>query len=150
MNLLSRVQLFATPWTVAYQAPPSMGFPRQEYWSGLPLPSPLPSNILVSVFSICPTNKDIFLDNQNTVIKIRNLTLIYNNHIITLRAHTRLADCPYNNLCSRRIQFRTSCIWFLSLLTFFQSETVPQAFLNFHDLDTLEDYKNFSLIPKHS
>ena len=37
---LSRVQLFATPWTVAYQAPPSMGFSRQEYWSGLPLPSP--------------------------------------------------------------------------------------------------------------
>ena len=37
---LSRVQLFATPWTVAYQASPSMGFSRQEYWSGLPLPSP--------------------------------------------------------------------------------------------------------------
>ena len=42
---LSRVRLFATPWTVAYQAPPSMGFFRQEYWSGLPFPSPgdLPS-----------------------------------------------------------------------------------------------------------
>ena len=40
MKSLSRVQLFATPWTVAYQAPPSMGFPRQEYWSGLPFPSP--------------------------------------------------------------------------------------------------------------
>ena len=37
---LSRVRLFATPWTVAYQAPPSMGFYRQEYWSGVPLPSP--------------------------------------------------------------------------------------------------------------
>ena len=37
---LSRVRLFATPWTVAYQAPPSMGFSRQEYLSGLPLPSP--------------------------------------------------------------------------------------------------------------
>ena len=36
----SRVQLFATPWTVAYQASPSMGFSRQEYWSGLPFPSP--------------------------------------------------------------------------------------------------------------
>ena len=39
-NLLSRVRLFATPWTVAYQAPPSMGFSRQECWSGLPFPSP--------------------------------------------------------------------------------------------------------------
>ena len=38
---LSHVQLFATPWTVAHQAPPSMGFSRQEYWSGLPLPSSL-------------------------------------------------------------------------------------------------------------
>ena len=37
---LSHVQLFATPWTVAHQAPPSMGFSRQEYWSGLPFPSP--------------------------------------------------------------------------------------------------------------
>ena len=37
---LSRVQLFATPWTVAYQAPLSMGFSRQLYWSGLPFPSP--------------------------------------------------------------------------------------------------------------
>ena len=36
---LSRVRLVATPWTAAYQAPPSMGFSRQEYWSGLPLPS---------------------------------------------------------------------------------------------------------------
>ena len=37
---LSRVQLFATPWTVAYQAPLFMGFSRQEYWSGVPFPSP--------------------------------------------------------------------------------------------------------------
>ena len=36
----SRVRLFATPWTVAYQASLSMGFSRQEYWSGLPFPSP--------------------------------------------------------------------------------------------------------------
>ena len=37
---LSRVQLFATPWTAAHRAPPSMGFSRQECWSGVPLPSP--------------------------------------------------------------------------------------------------------------
>ena len=37
---LSRVRLFATPWTVAHQAPPSMEFSKQEYWSGLPFPSP--------------------------------------------------------------------------------------------------------------
>ena len=38
---LSRVRLLATPWTAAYQAPPSMGFSGQQYWSGVPLPSPL-------------------------------------------------------------------------------------------------------------
>ena len=38
---LSRVWLLATPWTAAHQAPPSMGFSRQEYWSGVPLPSPM-------------------------------------------------------------------------------------------------------------
>ena len=37
--MLSHVQIFATPWTVAHQAPLFMGFPRQEYWSGLPFPS---------------------------------------------------------------------------------------------------------------
>ena len=40
VKLLSRVRLSATPWTAAYQAPPSMGFSRQKYWSGVPLPSP--------------------------------------------------------------------------------------------------------------
>ena len=41
VKLLSHVSLVATPWTAAHQAPPSMGFSRQEYWSGVPLPSPM-------------------------------------------------------------------------------------------------------------
>ena len=40
IQLLSRVHLFVTPWPVAHQAPLSMEFPRQEYWSGLPFPTP--------------------------------------------------------------------------------------------------------------
>ena len=40
VKLLSRIRLFATPWTIAYQAPPSLGLSRQECWSGLPFPSP--------------------------------------------------------------------------------------------------------------
>ena len=40
VKLLIRIWLCATPWTVAHQTPPSMGFPRQEYWNGLPFPSP--------------------------------------------------------------------------------------------------------------
>ena len=42
----SRVQLLAAPWTAAHHAPPSMGFSRQEYWSGLPLPSPEPTRVI--------------------------------------------------------------------------------------------------------
>ena len=41
VKLLSPVWLLATPWTAAYQSPPSMGFSRQEYWSGVPFPSPM-------------------------------------------------------------------------------------------------------------
>ena len=48
---LSHVQLFATPRIAAHQAPPSMGFSRQEYWSGVPLPSPIVLKI-VSIFKI--------------------------------------------------------------------------------------------------
>ena len=46
MKLLSHVWLLATPWTTAYQAPPSMGFSRHEYWSGVPLPSP-PNKVIL-------------------------------------------------------------------------------------------------------
>ena len=45
---LSHVRLLVTPWTAAFQAPPSMGFSRQEYWSGVPLPSPI---ILLILFN---------------------------------------------------------------------------------------------------
>ena len=47
---LSHVQLIVAPWTAAHQAPPSMGFSRQEYWSGLPLPSPY-IYIYVSIYT---------------------------------------------------------------------------------------------------
>ena len=70
---LSRVRLFKTPWTVAYQAFPSMGFSRQEYWSGMPLPSPLYSlnKVLINthlscllMFSLsnCPWRRYLFIE----------------------------------------------------------------------------------------
>ena len=49
MKSLSCVRLLVTPWTAAYQAPPSMGFSSQEYWSGVPLPSP-------KLLHLCPTH----------------------------------------------------------------------------------------------
>ena len=56
VKLLSRVRLFVTPWTAAYQAPPSMGFSRQEYWSGVPLSSPFH---LITVFILKSILSDI-------------------------------------------------------------------------------------------
>ena len=50
MKLLSRVRLFTTPWTAAYQAPPSMGFSRKEYWSRVPLPSATAKLLDISEF----------------------------------------------------------------------------------------------------
>ena len=50
---LSRVRLFATPWTAAHQVPPSIGFSRQEYWSGLPLSSPT-KNSGISINNVSP------------------------------------------------------------------------------------------------
>ena len=49
---LSRVRLLATPWTAAYQSPPSMVFSRQEYWSGVPLPSPIQLLITIKNMSM--------------------------------------------------------------------------------------------------
>ena len=78
----SRVRLSATPWTVAHQAPPSMGFSRQEYWSGVPLPSPsplithlvLPAWFLLYIcLYFCFVNKIIY----TSFFRVHKYTLIY-------------------------------------------------------------------------
>ena len=56
---LSRVGILATPWTAAHQAPPSIRFSRQEYWSGVPLPSPYSSTIS---YLISSSNSDCLLN----------------------------------------------------------------------------------------
>ena len=55
VKLLSRVRLFTTPWTAAHQAPPSMAFSRQEYWSGVPLPSLLQQYSYLKIFTVMIT-----------------------------------------------------------------------------------------------
>ena len=64
--MLSRVQLFATPWTVARQAPLSMEFPRQEYWSGLSFPSPggLPNSGIEHASPVSPASADRFFTTE--------------------------------------------------------------------------------------
>ena len=58
---LSHVRLFATPWTAANQAPPSMGFARHEYWSGVPSPSPL-FTLALRKYTLSPWVKKIMSD----------------------------------------------------------------------------------------
>ena len=57
---LNRIRLLATPWTAAYQAPPSMGFSRQEYWSGVPLPSPICYIVIINVLNSLLLQKYLF------------------------------------------------------------------------------------------
>ena len=75
----SRVQLLATPWATAYQAPPSMGFSRQEYWSGVPLPS-LGKGAIEFQFCKMKNSGDLLYNNVN----IPNITESY----LTLLNHT--------------------------------------------------------------
>ena len=66
---LSRARFLATPWTAAYQTSPSMGFPRQEYWSGVPLPSPK--------LSVCQCVYVYIYTHIHTYIHIYIYTYIY-------------------------------------------------------------------------
>ena len=88
MKLLSLVRLLVTPWIVAHQASPSMGFSRQEYWSGLPLPSPVLSletyKFLIHIYVRRP-----FIDSSNCFSLItplvRNLSFL-NFYAVSLGA----------------------------------------------------------------
>ena len=64
--MLSHVRLFPTPWTIACQAPPSMGFSRQEYWSGLPCPPPedLSNTGIEPTSPVCPILADGFFTTE--------------------------------------------------------------------------------------
>ena len=77
---LSRVRLLATPWTAAYQAPPSMGFSRQEYWSGVPLPS------LTLAFSISVSNNSTL---QGTQFKNKQIKFSFLDSPLILHMHSQ-------------------------------------------------------------
>ena len=105
---LSRVRPFATPWTVAYRASPSMGFPRQEYWSGLPFPSSRPRDRtqvsrtggrrfnlwttreahqsgdteLVYYYKICPMLRTLYSHTHPLTIPKSWQPLLYSNSVI--------------------------------------------------------------------
>ena len=77
VKLLSRVRLLETPWTAAYQAPPSMGFSRQEYWSGVPLPSPMVDPGYANAFPVECEGKQEIKDNFIVLICATGSIYIY-------------------------------------------------------------------------
>ena len=70
---LSHVQSSATPWTAVYQAPLSMGFSRQEYWSGVPLPSPIQFLLIKKTFSLLKVKFYWFLIPRAIVVLVAEL-----------------------------------------------------------------------------
>ena len=90
MKSLSRVWLLATPWTAAYQAPPSMGFSRQEYWSGMPLPS------LKSRARLCNlVHWTSWAKSDSIWLGMMNLSNLYEYRVITCAAvlsHSVVSD----------------------------------------------------------
>ena len=95
---LSRVQLLATPWTAACQAPPPMGFSRQEYWNGVPLPSTLTLYSLVKIILLSVSMNLTFL---NTFI---NKTIFVLWSVLSFK-RIRLSRFLYIIACVRSIHF---------------------------------------------
>ena len=94
---LSRVRLLATPWTAAHQTSPSMGFSRQEYWSGVPLPSPRPS--LTPKTSSCCLDFNLKAPGPSVLGKI----CIISSHKILTQLHLK----QQSNLTNHIIEITT-------------------------------------------
>ena len=106
---LGHVWLFATPWTVAYQASPSMGFSRQEYWSGLPFPSPKKSICLSQFPSPVPLRSthldsnscmEVFLSSQMLCFElwVQVTQELWSHHKPNAQSKLQLLEYLYGHL----------------------------------------------------
>ena len=84
---LSRVWPLVTPWTAAYQAPPSVGFSRQEYWSGVPLPSPFKINNTIETDKTNWLYNSMLIYRKKTWIKQESVKFCYVLHTEHLKSH---------------------------------------------------------------
>ena len=102
LSCFSCVQLFVTPWTVVHQAPLSMGFSRQEYWSGLPCPPPrdLSDPGIKPKSLLCPALAQGFFTTSTTWEAPYGATLLSNGEETTSRYNIMIADGSQNiGLC---------------------------------------------------
>ena len=104
VKLLSRVRLFATPWTAAHQAPPSMGFSRQEHWSGVPAPSPTcmySRSLLWSehVHRNSPPNCFFIIFLVHTVFTLQKCCAVVQSSLLFLRTSFYCASQGFQHFC---------------------------------------------------
>ena len=114
---LSRAQLLSTPWTAAYQAPPPMGFSRQEYWSGVPLPSPIPgamtSQLQVLDMYIYCVYKQAFSRSPKSKNAIHSGFII---KIMKMHTEKNENNCP---------DYINGCLWLEKLFLFLSGTRTP-------------------------
>ena len=103
---LSCVRLLATPWTAAYQAPPSMGFSRQEYWSGVPLPS---LSFRVRQGKKCPLSLKIYFLGWQSECSFFSK----NFFLLLLRAQSLLHSCQ-----KKSVYWLSTCECEMKILSF--------------------------------
>ena len=129
---LSRVRLLATPWTAAYQAPPSMGFSRQEYWSGVPSPRSLSLLILAGLLcrggTFGKSSLDVMLVANSEGSKYRKLSLLWPPRLsssmtlgkgLPVRTPSCLCGCE-EGVWGLRSSYLSSFLWYS---TSFQLQT---------------------------
>ena len=114
MKSLSRVRLFATPWTVALWAPLSMGFSRQEYWSGLPFPSPgdLPNPGIEPRSPALQADALILVIHHNLdlVLYFRDAFLFIDNYALLPVSHLILAATDVNSFTCASIYLPSTAL----------------------------------------
>ena len=123
VKLLSRLRLFAAPWTVGYQAPPSMGFSRQEYWSGVPFPSPRRLGIWPQ---ISPCQKPVPITATSPAIMIQLCILVL------VRLPTKCNSVWQSSWSMLPLQLNTLLIQLSSLTQILVSSIIATERLHFH------------------
>ena len=163
LSHFSRVQLCATPWTAAYQAPPSMGFSRQEYWSGLPLPSPISKYQFSSVAQSCLTLCDPMncntpgppsITNSQSSLKLTSIeSVMPSSHRILCRPLLLPSMFPSIRLFSNEsaLRLRWAKYWSFSFNISPSNEHSGQISIRMHWLDLLAVQGTLkSLLQHHS